>query len=55
MSKQMGLGTGFEKYGKTTRRETFLTEMDLDRLIRLALERQTRRNEFSRGIRAGEG
>ena len=24
----MGLGTGFEKYGKTTRRETFLTEMD---------------------------
>ena len=28
MSKQMGLGTGFEKYGKTTRRETFLTEMD---------------------------
>jgi IS5 family transposase len=24
----MALGTGFEKYGKTTRRETFLTEMD---------------------------
>ena len=28
MSKQMTLGTGFEKYSKTTRRETFLTEMD---------------------------
>jgi len=28
MSKQMTLGTGFEKYGKTTRRERFLTEMD---------------------------
>jgi IS5 family transposase len=28
MSKQMTLGTGFEKYSKTTRREKFLTEMD---------------------------
>ena len=28
MSKQMTLGTGFEKYSKTTRRERFLTEMD---------------------------
>ncbi len=28
MSKQMTLGTGFEKYSKTTRREIFLTEMD---------------------------
>jgi transposase, IS5 family len=28
MSKQMTLGTGFEKYRKTTRREKFLTEMD---------------------------
>jgi len=28
MSKQMTLGTGLEKYGKTTRRENFLTEMD---------------------------
>ena len=27
MSKQMTLGTGFEKYSKTTRREKFLTEM----------------------------
>ncbi len=25
MSKQMTLGTGFEKYSKTTRRERFLT------------------------------
>jgi IS5 family transposase len=28
MSKQMTLGTGFEKYSKTTRREKFLVEMD---------------------------
>ena len=28
MSTQMTLGTGLKKYGKTTRRETFLTEMD---------------------------
>jgi IS5 family transposase len=28
MSKQMSLGIGFEKYSKTTRRETFLAEMD---------------------------
>ena len=28
MSKQMTLGTGLEKYSKTTRREKFLTEMD---------------------------
>lgn len=28
MSKQLTLGTGFEKYAKTTRREKFLTEMD---------------------------
>jgi len=28
MGKQMTLGTGFEKYSKTTRREKFLTEMD---------------------------
>jgi hypothetical protein len=27
MSKQMTLGTSFEKYSKTTRREKFLTEM----------------------------
>ncbi len=28
MSKQLTLGTGFEKYAKTTRREKFLDEMD---------------------------
>lgn len=28
MSKQLTLGTGFEKYAKTTRREKFLAEMD---------------------------
>ena len=28
MSKQLTLGTGFEKYAKTTRREKFLSEMD---------------------------
>ena len=28
MSKQLTLGAGFEKYGKTTRRARFLTEMD---------------------------
>jgi hypothetical protein len=28
MSKQMTLGTGFEKYSMTTRREKFLSEMD---------------------------
>jgi len=28
MSKQMTLGTGFERYSKTTRREKFLAEMD---------------------------
>ncbi len=28
MSKQITLGTGLEKYGKTTRRENFFTEMD---------------------------
>ena len=28
MSKQLTLGTGFEKYAKTTRREKFLEEMD---------------------------
>ena len=27
MSKQLTLGAGFEKYGKTTRRARFLTEM----------------------------
>ncbi len=26
--KQMGMGTGFEKYTKTTRREQFLAEME---------------------------
>jgi IS5 family transposase len=28
MKEQLTLGTGFEKYSKTTRREKFLTEMD---------------------------
>ncbi len=28
MSKQLTLGRGFEKYAKTTKRETFLGEMD---------------------------
>jgi IS5 family transposase len=28
MSKQMTLGTGFERYSKTNRREKFLAEMD---------------------------
>ena len=28
MGKQLTLGTGFEKYSKTTRREKFLIEMD---------------------------
>lgn len=28
MSKQLTLGTGFEKYAKTTRRAQFLSEVD---------------------------
>ena len=33
MSKQMTLGTGFERYSKTTRREKFLAEMDPHRTV----------------------